>query len=133
VTVTPLEGDLNATIASAVSARVEAEVIRALAGDEVIGRYIAAALNQQVEVGGSYKRTKATFLQATLQSAFQEMTKRAIAKVLEEDAALIEDEIRKAIRRQAHGFAESIVTNLTQQAAKGYGISVELRLPGQRD
>lgn len=133
MTASNIEQDLNATIANAVSARVEAEVIKALAGDEIIGRYIAAALNQQVEVGGSYNRTKVTFLQATLRSAFQEMTKRAIAKVLEQDAELIEAEVRKAVRRNATGFAEAIVGNIVERSKTAYGIQVSVKLPGERE
>lgn len=128
---TNLNQDLNTTIAAAVSARVEAEVARALSGDEIVGKYIAAALNQVIQIDRYDSRSKVTFLHQALRTAFQDMTKAAIAKVLADDAPLIEDEIRKAIRRSSSDLANSIVGNLVQLTSKGYGIQVTLRLPGE--
>jgi hypothetical protein len=130
MTMANLESDLNNTIMTAVTARVEAEVVKALSGHELIGRYVAAALNQQVEVGGSFSRTKTTFLHQALRTAFQEMTKKVINELLVDERPLIEDEIRKAIRRNATKFAEAITGNIVTRAANAYGIQVQVRLPG---
>lgn len=125
-----ITSDLDATIASAVNARIEAAVTQALASDEVLGRYVTAALQQPVDPRGNYNREKITFLQHTLSKAIQEATKAAVIKVLTEDRDEIEDQVRKALRRNVAGMADQIATSLAERATKGYGVTVELRVPG---
>lgn len=122
--------DLNATIANAVNARIEAEVAAALAGDEVIGQYVAAALRQEIQPDRYNSRSKTTFLTLTLRTAIQGATKAAVKRVLIEEREHIEDEVRKAIRRGTKNFAEQMVENLVKQASTAYGVKVELKLPG---
>lgn len=127
-----IETDLNATIASAVNARIEAEVMAALSGDEIIGRFVTAALQQKVGEE-RYGRKQKTFLAAALQEAIKNATKAALGRLIEEERPLIEEEIRKALRRNVKTMADAIVGNLADQASKAYGVSVELRIPGERD
>lgn len=130
---TDLSGDLNATIASAINAKIEGAVLAALSGDDVFGRYVTAALQQQVEPKDRYSnRTRVTFLQRVVEDAIQEATKAAVARLLVEEAPLIEEELRKAFKRSAGTMAEGIVSSLSANAAKGYGVTVELRIPGDR-
>lgn len=126
-----IETDLNATIASAVNARIEAEVMAALSGDEIIGRLVTAALQQKVGEE-RYGRKQTTFLASVLNAAIKDATKAAVARLIEEERPLIEDEIRKALRRNVKTMADAIVGNLAEQASSAYGVSVELRIPGER-
>jgi hypothetical protein len=131
--VTPADEDLNKVIASAVNARVEAAVMSALAGDETIGRMVTAALRQAVEVPDpdrQYGKIRVPFLNHLIQTAMREATKRAVEKVLIEEAEAIEDECRKAIKRQAAGIAATLAGQLQDAAAKSYGVSVTLKYPG---
>lgn len=124
--------DLNATIASAVSARVEAEVAAALSGDEFIGQYVHAALTQQVPISHDrYENKKAPYLTVLLRRTIQKATEAAVERLLEEERPLIEDEIRKALRRNAATMAEGIASSLSERASRGYGVTVALRLPGE--
>jgi len=129
-TTDPTALDLNATIAAAVNARIEASVAAALAGDEMIGALVAAALNQEIEVGRDYKKSKTTWLKHTVAEAIRAATKAAVERLVIEESPLIEEELRKAFRRQAGEFAEGITRSLRENAAKGYGVTVELKLPG---
>lgn len=129
---TDIATDLNATIASAVNARIEAAVLEALSGDEVIGRYVTAALYQPIEVGSGYSKRKTTFLKETLDGAIRDATKAAVASILATERPLIEDEVRKALRRGVAKMAEGIASSLADNAANGYGVTVELKLPGER-
>jgi uncharacterized protein (DUF885 family) len=125
-----IEGDLNATIASAVNARIEAEVMAALSGDEVIARFVTAALQQKVG-DQRYGKQQRTFLAAALETAIKDATKAAVGRLIEEERPLIEDEIRKALRRNVKTMADSIVGNLADKASSAYGVRVELQLPGE--
>lgn len=126
-----IEDDLNKTIRSAVNARVEAAVMAALSGDEVIGAMVAAALQQQVEVPSErgYGKEKVPFMVHAVRSAIRSATKDAVAKVITEETPLIEDEVRKAFKRSAATLADSLVSSLAESCRSAYGVSVELRLP----
>jgi hypothetical protein len=126
--------DINQTITAAVNARIEAEVVKALAGDEVIGQYVAAALQQIVEVprrGSSYEKDRVTYLHAVLTKALQTATTDACTALILEEMPRIEDEVRKALRRNITAIAEGMATSMTQAASKGYGINVvvDLKIP----
>lgn len=126
----PVEGDLNATITAAVNARVEAAVLAAFSGDGTLGRYVTAALQRPVEVPDpdrSYGKRKVPFAHHLIEQAIRDAAKAAVQKVLTEDAALIEDEVRKHIKRAAPDIAARMVGAVSDVAAKGYGIQVSLR------
>lgn len=119
-----LEVDLNATIASAINAKVEAGVLAALSGDEVLGRYVTAALNQEVQVGtSSYDRKRTTFIHKVILDVVKAAVERAARNLL------AEDEVRKALRRQAPEIANQLVGNLAERSKNGYGVRVELQFP----
>lgn len=123
----PLTQNLDDTIIAAVNARVEAAVMAALAGDETIGQFVAAALAQEVgETGYGRDRRKITFLHQTVSKAIQEMTVTVLAEVLENERDLVETEIRKALRRYIPNIAEGLAENLVGVSRSGgYRISVQ--------
>lgn len=120
--------DLDATIAHAVNARVEAEVMKALSGDEVIGQYVSAALQSEVEVNkrSGYGKERRPFLSVTIDNAVRNACKDAIAKVIVEEVGVIEDEVRKAVRRDAAKIAEKFAEGLVDASASGYRFRIEL-------
>ena len=129
-----VETDLNATITNAVNARIEAEVFKALSGDETIGRYVSAALRQTIEVKNNrYGTDRVPFLTLTLRSAIQEATKAAVTRIIAEELPTIEDEVRKALRRDIRGIAETLANSLKDAADKAYGVDVklDLRMPSR--
>lgn len=122
--------EIDKAITHAVNARIEAEVAKALSGDEVIGQYVAAALQQQVEVrrNGGYRTEKVPFLHEVLRQAIQEATKEAVRNMIAEELPTLENEVRKALRRQVTGIAESLANSLTKAASTAYGVNVEMSL-----
>lgn len=128
---TNIDTDLNATIANAVNARIEAEVIKALSGDEVLGAYVAAALAEPV-ARDSYGRNKPTRLQTAITDAISNATKDAIREVIAEDMPRLKEEVRKCFRRDADKLAQSVVDGLAGSLATSYGVSVTMTLPWDR-
>lgn len=124
-----LGDDLNATIAHAVTARVEAEVIKALSGDETIGRYVTAALMEPVVVDKYDRKKDRPYLTHVLKETIRKTTKDVLAGILVEEQPLIEAEIRKALRRGVADMAEGIAKSVAENATKGYGVNVTLNLP----
>lgn len=132
---TELGTDLNATIASAVQARIEASVAEALAGGELIGQMVRAALNQTVEVPNStgYGKERVPFLRSVLYKTIQQATINAVQEQLVAEQPLIEAEVRKALKRDAADIATSLVGNLAERAQTAYGVrigEVQVVLPG---
>lgn len=130
MTTTPnSEADLNSVIVAAVNARVEAAVASALAGDEVMGRYVTAALQRPVEVPSArgYGKETKPFLSHVIEAAVREAAKTAVQKFLVDEMSSFEDEIRKAVRRTAPQIAERMAGQLAERAATSYGIQVSLR------
>lgn len=128
----PIDTDLNQAIVSAINAKVEAGVLAALSGDEVLGKYVAAALNQPLETENrnSYNKVKTTYLRHTIDQALREAVKAAVAKFIEGEQALIEAEVAKALRKQAATIGAQFVKHLAEQTiGRSYGVSVELRFP----
>ncbi len=123
-----IEQDLNTTIAAAVNARVEAQVFAALSGDEVIGRFISAALNEIQPQRDRYstREKPQTFMARTLEVAIQKATKAAVERFIEEEVASIEDEVRKALRRDLKRIAETLTGSLVEAAHKAYGVKVDM-------
>lgn len=132
---TPIEGDLNHVIVSAVNARVEAEMMKALSGDETMGKYVVAALRQNVEVKDphTYRTTAEPFLTNVLRKAIQQATVSAVQRLIAEEMPTIEEEVRKALRRDVKRIAETLTNSLAEAAAKTYGVKVDLSLlmPGR--
>lgn len=127
-----LEGDLNATIVNAVNARVEAHVLKALSGDEVIGGLVTAALQRQVEVPSStgYGKERVPFMSHVIEQAIRNATKTAVEGFIAGEQEMIQNEVRKHLRKAAPEFAEKMVGQLVKTASSGYGIQVSLRTGG---
>lgn len=129
-TTPPVEGDINKIIASAVNARVEAAVLAALSGDEVIGKLVIAALSEQVPATNDrYDSKKTTYINRVLRDSIKEATADALRRVIAEELPTIEEEIRKELRRKVKQIAEGLATQLGEKAASAYGVKVELMLP----
>jgi hypothetical protein len=128
---TPVSGDLNQVIVSAVQARIEAEVAAALSGDEMIGKYVAAALNQPIEVGrDSYSRgRRTTYLRETIDTAMREATKAVVTQVIAEEREAIERAVRAELRDRVDGLAVQLVNSAVESVEKPYGLSVTLQYP----
>lgn len=120
---------IDATIAAAIQARVEASVIQALSGDQVLGQYVAAALNQPLTLERNYKKIETTFLKHTINLALQGAIKAAINAFLVDEVELINDEIRKALRRNVTNIAEQMTHALATRAGTTYGMSIDLKFP----
>lgn len=130
MTATNLEADLNATIATAVRARIEAEVTKALAGDEVMSKYVAAALSSEIEVPadrGSYQKRKTTFLREAIDTAIKGATKAAIAKIVAEERAAIEAAVTTELRKNVKNIAAQLVNKVAETTESAYGVTVELK------
>jgi Mrp family chromosome partitioning ATPase len=128
--------DLNTVIVAAVNARVEAAVLEALSGDQFLAQYVAAALNQQIEVkerAGYYndRTVKTTFLKNAITEAVKGATQAAVKRVLAEDADALEEAVRKELRKQAPTIAKQLVGTVAEAAEKPYGVTVGLKFPGR--
>lgn len=120
--------DLNQIIVSAVNARIEAEVTKALSGDDVIGKLVTAALQQPVNTD-SFRRDKTkTFLAVVLEKAIQEATKKAVTAVLAEEVESIEAAVRVALMTNVQGLAHQLVEGLSERAKQAYGVDVKIDL-----
>ena len=106
-----LTGDLNSTIAAAVNARVEAAVVAALSGDEVIGQYVSAALNEPIS-RDSFSRKATPFLTSIVKDAIQKATRAAVEELVAEERPRIVDEVKKALRRNLPEVAERLVDGM---------------------
>ncbi len=128
------EKDLNSTIAEAVKARIEAEVTRALSGDEVFASFVTAALQQTVETKpDGYRVVKVPYLTHVLTTAIKEATKAAVQRLVQESLPELELEIRKALRRDIKGIAEALTSKLDQAVGSAYGFKVDLTLNVPKD
>jgi hypothetical protein len=128
-----LSGDLNTVISTAVQARIEAEVAAALSGSELMGQYVAAALQQKIEVkdGHSYRTRETTFLREAIDKAIREATKAAVRKVIAEEAEEIEAAVATELRRNVKTIAKTLVGKVVEKAEDTYGIEVNLKYPGR--
>ena len=125
-----ITGDLNQVIASAVQARIETEVAAALSGSELMGQYVAAALTQEITVERNYRSRKTTFLKETIDGAVKEATAAAVRKVVAAEAPAIEALVEKEMRKNVKAWASTLVSKIAEKAESPYGLTVELRYPG---
>lgn len=130
-----LTNNLDDTIAGAVKAQIQAQVLEALSGEDFFAKYIASVLNQTVEVtedGTAYgRKIKVSFLDNALSGLIKKATKEAVAIAVEEERERIQDEVRKAVKRKADQFAEN-VTNAALEAAQSqynYKFEVGISVP----
>lgn len=129
---TDTESNLDAIIANAVEAKIETAVATALAGDEMMGRYVTAALQQQVSATNDrYDREKTTFLNKVIADAVRAATKKAVEKYLIEEVELLETHVRKELKKATNTIAAELVKALSETAEKAYGVSVKLDIRGR--
>lgn len=114
-----LTTDLNATIANAVNARIEAQVLAALTDSDVMGRMVTAALQKKVNTG-AYRNNETTYLQSLIGKAIEEKTAEVVAADLETIRPLIETQVRAALRKSVGVLADSLVEGFVQAAAGSY-------------
>lgn len=126
-----VSNDLNSVVAEAVKAKITAEVAAALSGDEVMGRYVAAALGQPVEIRRGYDTKKVPFLSHVIETSIREATKDVVREVIAENVDTIRDETRKAVRRRLNTIAESFAESVQKQAESNYGITIDVKVPGR--
>jgi hypothetical protein len=119
-----LDVDLNATIGAAVNAKIEAAVMQALAGDEVMGAFVAAALNQKVETDRYDRKKDSTFLAHVVKEAIQKATKAAVESFVAAEREAIELEVRKALRSSLPKIASDLVGGLRSSA---YAVTVHVK------
>ncbi len=123
---------LDQTIQHAVMARIEAEVAKAMMGDDAMATFITAALQQPVETDRYNRGHKQPYIKTVLAKAIRDATSDAVAKMLQEEQERFEDEIRKALRREAPSIASAMVESLVETAQSAYGIKISLDTEGGR-
>ena len=129
--------DLNATIVHAVQARIQAEVLKALSGDDVFGALVASALQQQVEIpdGTAYGKKRVPYMEHVIATAVRDSTRLAVEAVIAEDQERIKTLVKKALRSKLDSISEGFVDQLVESTKSKYGwnIKVDLKFPGDRD
>lgn len=122
----PVDADLNGIIATAVQAKITAQVAQALASDETMSAFVVAALQQPMEVGSYSDKRKTTFIAETCRNAVQAQTQAVVAEVVAEQADRIKDEVRKALRKSIGVIADGLVDGFVANASGRYpSIKVE--------
>lgn len=125
-----LTNNLDETIAGAVKAQIQAQVLEALSGEEFFAKYIASVLNQTVEVsedGSSYgRKIKISFLENAVAGTIKKATQQAVAIAVEEERERIQDEVRKAVKRKADQFAENVTNAALEAAQSAYNYKFEI-------
>lgn len=124
-----LDQAIDTAIGASVKAKIEAEVLKALSGDDVFATFISAALNQQVEIKTDrYRSEKVPFITSVLRKAIQDSVKNGVAELITEMQPELHAEIKKALRRNMDGIADSLTKSLTAAAERGYGFKVDLTM-----
>lgn len=128
-----VSNDLNHVISSAVQARIETEVATALAGSNLMVQYVTAALHQTVEVKdrNSYNTRKTTFMRETIDEAIREATKAAVRKVIASEQDKIEAAVTSELRRNIKSVSKKLAGKLAAAAKGPYGMTIEVKYPGQ--
>jgi len=129
-TPTSAEGDINAVIVSAVHARIETAIAAALLTEGGMGAIVSSALSQEIEVKDGYRTKKVPYLSEVLRKTIQAAAKNAIAKMVQEHEAEIEEKVKEALTGSTDAFAKGLVESLVKTAGGGYGLSVSIKYPG---
>ena len=118
---------IDASIAAAVEAKIHAQVFEALAGDEVIGRYVMAALQRPIEVEdpGTYRKRRTTWLAEALSKTIRAAAESAVAEAIEAEKEAIRKEVAKALRAQASELAGTMVDSLAETVKNGWRVNVK--------
>lgn len=128
------ENDLNATIAAAVNARISAQVAAALSGDEVIGKYVAATLQQKITVRGkNYRDVEISFIDKLVGDSIREATEAVVKEVIASEVDAIREATRKAVKAKVGSLADAFADALLEEATtKNYSaIKVAIEYPSR--
>jgi hypothetical protein len=128
---TEVEGGLDKIIAQAISTKVDAAIATALAGDEILGQYVVAALQTPVQVGDNYRKKEVPFLKHVIDQTLQAAVKAAVQKYIAEQTGELEAAVLRELRAQTKAVAGQLVGSLVEQAQRPYGISVQVNYPGR--
>lgn len=131
MTTIDLGGDLNKTIVAAVNARINAETFAALSQDEVLGKFVQAALMQPMETE-RYSSKKIPYIEQVLKNAVQAATKAAVAQWVNDNQGPIKERVRAALTNNLDGIAAAMVDSMTKSTESSYytkvGIEFEKRV-----
>lgn len=131
---TTLGDDLNGAIVAAVNARVEAAVLAALSGDDVMGRLVTVALMQRVEVpkrDGSYGKEHVPWVSALLDETIRKAAREAVTKVVEDQRPAFEAAIAKALVDQRKNVAAQLVTALMPNRNGYMSVNLSYAIPSE--
>lgn len=131
-----LSENLDDTIANAVKAQVQAQVLEALSGNEFFAKHVAAVLNSPVEIPdpkSSYGKIRVPFIESVTAGIIKKATQAAVEQAVEEEREFIQDAVRRAVKRQANEFANNVADELLESAKRGYGFKIQVTVPGRGD
>jgi hypothetical protein len=120
-----LGDDINATIVAAVNARITAETFAALSNDEVLGKFVQAALYQPVEVD-RYSSKKAVWIEQVLKNAVQAATKEAVSQWVADNKGAIKASVEAALTSNMDGIAAAMVDSMVKSTDSGYSTKVSV-------
>ncbi len=126
MTTIDLGGDLNATITAAVNARINAETFAALSSDDVLGKFVQAALMQPMETD-RYSSKKIPYIEQVLKNAVQAATKAAVSQWVQENQGSIKERVIAALTDNMDGIAAAMVDSMVKSTQSGYSTSVSLQ------
>lgn len=125
MTTIDLGKDLNATIVAAVNARITAETFAALSTDEVLGKFVQAALYQPVEMG-RYSSKKEVWIEQVLKNAVQAATKAAVAQWVADNQGPIKARVEAALTENMGGIAQAMVESMVKSTEDGHSTKVSV-------
>lgn len=111
--------ELDKTISSAVNAKIEAEVFKAMTSDDVIGQYVAAALNEKVADPDNRYGSKQTLINVSMKKAIKKMTEQVIADEVNKQVDAIREEVEKALKASIGVISDSLVTGFVANVQGG--------------
>lgn len=98
-------------LTEAVDTIIKAKVAEALAGEgnTLIEKLVAAALSQEIEIGGTYNRKKVSFLDNEVTNGVERHVAKAINEILDENKERIKAAVRAKMEPALDHFSASIV------------------------
>ncbi|SHT54088.1 Uncharacterised protein [Mycobacteroides abscessus subsp. abscessus] len=128
--------NLDATIASAVKAQIEAKVLEALSGGEFFEKYVHSVLYAKVEIADPkdrYKKISVNFIDNAIAGVVRAATQDAIKVAVNEQREEIQEHVRKAVKRQTDKFAQNVVEGLVEATNTDYRFNVQIGVPKRGD
>lgn len=127
-----VDSGLNEIISKAIETKIEAAVVAALGSDDLMGRWVTAALQQVIEIpdGTGYGKKRVPFLTHIIQQTLQKAVNAAVKAHIVNEAEFIQGLVAKEMRRASNDIAAQFVAQLTEKTIKStYGLEVQLRFP----